>query len=186
MLRLIHSIILIAVLTWGACALALDAWGKTRRPEGFYDAIIVAGCSVYPDGKPSPALEWRVRKAVDLWKHGISARVVFTGGLGDFGPTEAEASARLAVELGMPRSVMTLEEHSRSTLENAQNAGAKFPNAAQMRVLVVTDAYHVFRARRLFARFFREADAVGSTYGVWSRAKGAMREFLALFKCALT
>lgn len=173
------------LLVWCIAALVLDTWGKTRRPDGFYDAIIVAGCSVYQNGKPSPALEWRVRMAVDLWKLGTSTRVVFTGGMGDFPPTEAEAGAALAAELGLPESAMTLEKYSKSTLQNAQNAASILPGAAQMRVLVVTDAYHVFRARRLFAGFFHHAEAVGSTYGVWSRFKGAMREVLALVKYAL-
>lgn len=176
----------LCVLVWCVGAFALDAWGKTRKPDGFYDAIIVAGCSVYPSGKPSPALEWRVRKAVDLWKQGFSTRVVFTGGMGDFPPTEAEAGAALATELGLPASAMTLEKRSKSTFQNAQNAALTLTDAKQMRVLVVTDAYHVFRARRLFARFFRDAEAVGSTYGAWSRVKGAMREVLALFKHAFT
>lgn len=176
----------LCVLVWCAGAFALDAWGRTRKPDGFYDAIIVAGCSVYPSGKPSPALEWRVRKAVDLWKQGVSPRIVFTGGMGEFPPTEAEAGATLAAELGVPESAMTLEKHSKSTLQNAQNAASTLANADQMRVLVVTDAYHVFRASRLFARFFRDAEAVGSTYGAWSRVKGAMREVLALVKHAFT
>lgn len=176
----------LCVLGWCAGAFALDTWGKTRKADGYYDAIIVAGCSVYPNGRPSPALEWRVRKAVDLWRLGASRRVVFTGGMGDFPPTEAEAGAALATELGLPQSAMTLEKHSKSTLQNAQNAASILPESAHMRVLVVTDAYHVFRARRLFARFFQDADAVGSTYGEWSRVKGAMREVLALFKHAFT
>ena len=186
MLRIAFWVIVAALFNWCAGAFALDAWGKTRKPDGSYDAIIVAGCSVYPNGRPSPALEWRVRKAVDLWRLGASKRVVFTGGMGDFPPTEAEAGAALATELGLPQSAMTLEKHSKSTLQNAQNAASILPESAHMRVLVVTDAYHVFRARRLFARFFQDAEAVGSTYGEWSRVKGAMREVLALFKHAFT
>ena len=186
MFRRIFTVLATCLLVWCVTALALDTWGKTRKSEGFYDAIIVAGCSVYPGGKPSPALEWRVRKAVDLWKQGVSTHVVFTGGMGDFPPTEAEAGAALATELGLPASAMTLEKDSKSTLQNAKNAAATLTDAHQMRVLVVTDAYHVFRARRLFARFFREAEAVGSTYGAWSRVKGALREVLALVKHAFT
>ncbi|MEI6713887.1 MAG: YdcF family protein [Verrucomicrobiota bacterium] len=184
--RLLRTCLSIAFVAWCVGALALDTWGKTRRAEGVYDAIIVAGCRVYPDGRPSPALEWRVRKAVELWEKGAAPRVVFTGGVGDFPPAEAEASARLAQELGMPRTVMLLEDRSTSTIENARNAAAELPAAAQMRVLVVTDAYHVFRARRLFAEFFGKVDAVGSTYGVVSRVRGAFREVLALCKYALT
>jgi len=186
MLRVTFRVILTAIFHWFAGAFALDTWGRTRNPDGVYDAIIVAGCSVHQDGKPSPALEWRVRMAVDLWKQGTSPRVVFTGGLGDFPPTEAEAGAALAAQLGLPKSAMTLEKDSKSTLQNAEYAASILPDAAQMRVLVVTDAYHVFRARRLFARFFRNADAVGNTYGVWSRLKGSMREVLALVKHAFT
>ena len=111
MLRIAFWIIVAALFNWCAGAFALDAWGKTRKPDGYYDAIIVAGCSVYPNGRPSPALEWRVRKAVDLWRLGSSKRVVFTGGMGDFPPTEAEAGAALATELGLPQSA----RHSKNT-----------------------------------------------------------------------
>ncbi|MDP2305725.1 MAG: YdcF family protein [Pseudomonadota bacterium] len=176
----------ILALAWAAGALTLDTWGKSQEPRGAYDALIVAGCRVYPDGRPSPALEWRVRKAVGLWKAGIAPRIVFTGGLGDHPPTEAEASAKLAGELGVPRSAMVLEDRSTSTDENARNAAkALGVEGASARVLVVTDAYHVFRARRVFDRYFGEVDAVGSTYGRWTRIRGALREVLAVTKYGL-
>ncbi len=178
-------LLLAVLLLWSLCALLLDGWGKTRVPHGLYSVIIVAGCRVYPDGRPSPALEWRVHKAVELWKQQAAPRIVFTGGLGQYPPAEAEASALLAESLGVPRAAMVLEEESTSTLENARNAAAKLEEAGKARVLLVTDAYHVFRARHLFARYFGEVDAVGSTYGVWSRVRGAYREVLALVKCVL-
>ena len=178
----LFMILLIGIAGWAAGAMTLDTWGRTREAHGHYDALIVAGCRVYPDGKPSPALEWRVRKAVTLWKAGCAPRIVFTGGLGDFPPTEAEASATLAAELGVPRSDMVLEASSTSTEENARYAAAGLKGAATMRVLVVTDAYHVFRARRVFAHHFGDVDAVGSTYGVVTRVRGAFREVLAITK----
>lgn len=174
----LRMVLIVLGATWVMSAFALDEWGRTRRAEGRYDALVVAGCRVYPDGRPSPALEWRVRKAVDLWKEGVAPRIVFTGGLGDYPPSEAEAAARLAHELGVPRSAMVLEDRSTSTEENAREAAARLHGVD--RVVVVTDAYHVFRARRVFARYFDEVDAVGSTYGKWSRIRGAFREVLAV------
>lgn len=168
---------------WTLGALVLDTWGKTRAIAGEYDAIIVAGCRVDPDGQPSPALEWRVRLAVDLWRAGHAPKVVFTGGLGTFPPTEAQAAASFAQSLGLPADAITLEDRSTSTEENARNAAG---TVAARRVLVVTDAYHVFRARRVFDRHFDEVDAVGSTYGYWSRVRGAYREVLAVTKYGLT
>lgn len=168
---------LFALLGWVVGAAALDAWGRTRAPDGRYDAIVVAGCRIDPDGTPSPALEWRVRLAVDLWRRGVAPRLVFTGGVGTYPPSEAVGAAALAEALGVPRRVMVLEDRSTSTEENAALAAQE---VRADRVLVVTDAYHVFRARRVFDRHFAEVDAVGSTYGQWSRLRGALREVLAV------
>lgn len=167
----------IGMVAWTVLAFALDEWGRSRRPEGVYDAIVVAGCRIDPDGTPSPALEWRVRKAVGLWEQGVAPRIVFTGGVGTYPPSEAVGAATLAMELGVPRGVMVLEDRSTSTEENAAMAARR---VRAERVLVVTDAYHVFRARRVFDRHFDEVDAVGSTYGAWVRVRGAFREVLAV------
>lgn len=178
----VKAVLLGGIMIWTLAALGLDTWGKTRRPSGTYDAIVVAGCRVGPDGLPSPALAWRVRLAVSLWHAGLAPRVVFTGGVGTFPPAEAVASATLAHTLGLPESATHIEDRSTSTEENARNAASTLK---AQRILVVTDAYHVFRARRLFARYFEEVDAVGSTYGVVSRVRGAYREVLAVLKFAV-
>lgn len=162
---------------WVGFALGLDTWGRTRSPEGPWDAIVVAGCRVDPSGQPSPALAARVRLAVARWQDGAAPTLVFTGGVGTYPPSEAEAAASLAERLGVPREAMVLEARSTSTEENARYSADALVAG---RILVVTDAYHVFRARRVFARYYPEVDAVGSTYGRWSRFRGAMREVLAV------
>ena len=70
-----------------------------------------------------------------------------------------------------------LEDRSTSTAENASRAAERL---RVERIVVVTDAYHVFRARRVFDRYFPDVDAIGSTYGQWSRVRGAYREVLAV------
>ncbi len=162
---------------WTLCAIALDRWGAWQRPRGQYDAIVVAGCRVDPGGSPSPALGWRVGAAVRLWNEGWAPRILFTGGLGDHAPTEATAAATLARQLGVPAGAVWLEDGSTSTEENARLAAARYP---ANRVLVVTDAYHVYRARRVFDRYYDAVDAVASPYGEWSRVRGAYREVLAV------
>lgn len=187
----LRLLLLTTLTTWTLAAVGLDAWGRAGRPEGRYDAIIVAGCRVYPDGNPSPTLQHRVALAVELWKQGVAPRVVFTGGLdeeveaawGKDGPTEARAAAAWAEARGLPKSAVVLEEQSTSTEENAAFAARKLHAE---RVVVVTDAYHTFRAGRVFARHFGEVDTVGSTYGKWTRIRGAYREVLAIASYALT
>lgn len=186
----LRLLLLTTLTTWTLAAVALDAWGRAGVPEGRYDAIIVAGCRVYPDGNPSPPLQHRAALAVELWKAGVAPKVVFTGGLdddvraawGDEGPTEAAAAARWARDRGLPAAAVVLEERSTSTEENAAFA-AKLVRGE--RVVVVTDAYHTFRARRVFDRYFGEVTAVGSTYGRWTRIRGAYREVPAIVSYAL-
>ena len=165
---------------WFGMAFALDTYGKTRQPNGIYDALIVPGCRVTPSGKPSEALEGRVRKAVELYQKGVSGVIVFTGGVGTYPPAEGEVAAKFARSLGVPDSAIRIEAVSKTTLANAREAAALFPEPQKMRVLVVTDAYHVFRARRIFDRVFGETESVGSTYGLVSRIRGSLRECAAL------
>ena len=137
----------------------------------------MAGCRVMPTGQPSLALQRRTRHAVELWKAGVAPRVVFTGGVGAYPPSEATAAADYARALGLVESAIELEEKSTSTLENASFTAIKFHYS---RVVVVTDSYHVFRSKRVFGRYFADVEAVGSTPALWVRARGSMREVLAL------
>ena len=175
--------ILIAIGTaYLLVAYSLDHHGR-RAPEGRFDAIVVAGCRVMEDGEPSPALAHRVRKAVSLWRDGTAPLLVFTGGVGQHPPSEAEASARLAESLGVPRSAMQLEEHSTSTEENARLAAELI--GADQRIVVVSSAYHVFRCKRVFGRHFAEVSGAGAVESAYPRVTGAIREVTAVVAYAI-
>lgn len=166
-------------LGWGAAAAALDAHGRRQVPCRTYDALVVAGCRVYPSGRPSHALARRVRLAVDLWHQGVAPRIVLTGGPSVGAPiSEARAAAELCAAWGVAPERLILEERSTTTLENAAFAAALF----QGDVLVVSDTAHVFRCRRMFRRHFPHADAVGTAASGWPRARLALREVFAVIR----
>jgi uncharacterized SAM-binding protein YcdF (DUF218 family) len=166
-------------LSWSVLAWGLDRYGQGRpAPQGRFDAIVVLGCRVFPDGTPSVALARRVQKAAELWSEGRAELIVLTGGRGDTGVVEAEVAAAVAESLGVPRAAMVLETRSTSTDENARFAAEAI---AGRRVVVVTDAYHVLRSERVFARHFDEAHVVGTVSPRWwPRLQGALREVAAL------
>ncbi|MCA9708261.1 MAG: YdcF family protein, partial [Myxococcales bacterium] len=138
----------------------------------------VLGCRVFPDGRPSFALSTRVRIAAELFAEGRADRLVLTGGVGDGGVAEAEVAASLAESLGVPRSALVLETRSTSTEQNARFAAEVIEGR---RVLIVTDAYHVFRSERVFARYFDEVHGVGTVNPRWwPRIRGALREVIAI------
>lgn len=164
---------------WSAGAFALEAYGRrTLSPEARWQAIVVLGCRVRADGRPSVALALRVRRAAELYHAGHAPLIVMTGGVGDSGFQESAVAARLATQLGVPEDAIRIEGISTSTEENARYA-AQVSHAEQ--VLVVTDAYHVLRAERVLRRYFTQVRGVGTLNPYWQpRVQGAFREVLAL------
>lgn len=119
-----------------------------------WEAIIVAGCRVDRQGRPSAALKRRTALAVDLWRRRLSPIVLISGGTRPGrGRSEAEAAAEYAVSLGLAQDALRLEERAMSTEENARFSAEVVGNN---RVILVTDTYHTARAGRVFRRYFKE------------------------------
>lgn len=94
----------------------------------------------------------RLLAAVALYQAQPAARLVISGGEGQYGIAESALMARLARQLGVPAAAITLEARSRSTWQNAQFTRELEPVVDQ-RIWLVTSALHMPRA--LYA--FREA-----------------------------
>ena len=99
--------------------------------------IVVLGARIV-DGRPSRMLEFRLRRAIEVWR-AAPAPLVVSG----FG--EAEVMADWLLVRGVPESSIVLEPEARSTNENLERSRALFPDAAYL--TVVTSGFHVLRAR---------------------------------------
>ncbi|MCA9668408.1 MAG: YdcF family protein [Myxococcales bacterium] len=167
------------MLLWPLAALALDQLGARRpHPNGrAFDAIVVAGSSVEPDGTPGLALRARTRVAVQLWRAGAAPLVFFTGSE-RYDTTEARSALQWALRLGLPAEAADLEELSTSTEENAYFAARALGREAA--ILVVTDTYHLPRTIDVFRFYFEFVDGVASRSPLHNRAHGALREPVAV------
>jgi uncharacterized SAM-binding protein YcdF (DUF218 family) len=114
------------------------------------DAIVVLGCALHA-GAPSPALTRRVECGATLLARGVAPLLVLSGG-GRSGRPEAEAMAALAAALGVPTERMMLEPRSCDTIGNAFNSAALLRARGLASVVLISDAYHLPRARILFRR----------------------------------
>jgi uncharacterized SAM-binding protein YcdF (DUF218 family) len=76
--------------------------------------------------------------------------VVFSGGVGTHPPSEAEAARDIAVEHGVPLAACLLEHESHSTEENAELTAKLLAPRGVREVIVVSDPYHLLRARQYF------------------------------------
>jgi uncharacterized SAM-binding protein YcdF (DUF218 family) len=164
-------------LAWIIGAWALDAYGRRRTAHGRWQAIVVAGASVWRGGEPSKALSRRTLAGVELWREGYAPRLVLTGGIGDNGPAEAEVAAELARKNGVPAAALVIENRSHTTEENARFTRLLIGDAS---VLVVTDAYHVLRSELIYRREFRSSAVVGLPLGKYVPLSTALREVPAL------
>lgn len=169
---------------YGRGALGGDVPDLGERPPERFDAIVVAGCGVRADGRPSDALARRVERGVELFDAGAAPRMVFTGGVGEGAPrSESSAAAEYAEELGVPADAIAIEERSTTTRENAEFAAEIL--GPEARVLVVSEAYHVFRCERIFRHEFAEVTGAGALSPAWPRLRGSVREVAVLVAYAL-
>ena len=141
-------------------------------------AILVLGCRVEPDGTPSPALARRIDAAVALWRPGDL--LIGTGGPGPDHPPEGAVIAAEARRRGLPEDAVRAETASRSTWENVRLA---LPLAEGRPLLLVTDGFHVPRARMIARRLGQRAEARPCAPGAALRRwRGALREVPAYVK----
>jgi uncharacterized SAM-binding protein YcdF (DUF218 family) len=150
---LLRRLLIVAAgaLTCGVFGLAwvVDRFGQRERADSA-DAVVVLGARVLPGGVPSGALRARTEKAVELYQRGVAPRLVFSGGVGVNPPSEARVMLALATRLGVPAEACILEEESHSTEENARLAAKLLRTLGARRVVVVSDPYHLLRARQYF------------------------------------
>ncbi|MEI6651692.1 MAG: YdcF family protein [Chlorobiaceae bacterium] len=110
------------------------------------DVIVVLGAGVLPSGKPTPTLERRTQYGIELFRAGSAPMLLFSGGIGKRGFSEARVMRELAITEGVPGDRILIDEHSTTTFESAIACARIMNGQCLRRAIVVTDSYHLFRA----------------------------------------
>ena len=131
---------------------ALDVRHEERAVLARADAIVVLGAGMTPDGLLGPASLERLVSGIVLLRRGLAPRLVLLGPGHREGPTEAEARAALARDLGVPADALVTEARGLTTREEAALVASRMREMGGRRVLLVTGIDHMPRARRLFER----------------------------------
>ena len=124
----------------------------TPFPVDSYDAAIVLGAMVRPDGSPSPALARRVGHAVRLAHAGVVSHLLMTGGAVRHPVPEARIMRDLAVAAGIAPGRVVTEEGALNTIGNALLSRPIIAQRGWTRLLLVTDACHIPRSLYVFRR----------------------------------
>jgi uncharacterized SAM-binding protein YcdF (DUF218 family) len=145
------------------------------------DAIVVFGAAEY-SGRPSPVLRARLDHAFDLFEKGIAPVVITTGGAAlDPRFSEGGVGSDYLKRRGIPERNLIAETQGSDTAQSALRVAVIMRANGLHSCVAVSDAYHVFRIKRLL-----EHERIGPVFvaprpdsrprGAGQRAYAVMRE----------
>ncbi|MDO4836333.1 MAG: ElyC/SanA/YdcF family protein [Clostridia bacterium] len=139
----------------------------SEQPGPDADYIVVLGAAVYGE-TPSITLEHRLEGALRYLEANPRTKAVVSGGQGageDI--SEAECMRRYLTEHGIAEERILSEDMSTSTRENLtfSEAVIKTDGGRTDRVVLVSSAYHLYRARRMAAAMGMQAGGFAGSDG---------------------
>jgi uncharacterized SAM-binding protein YcdF (DUF218 family) len=155
--------LLVALLLWFAAFFALTVAQivHTSYLEQIHpaDAIVVFGAAEY-SGHPSPVLRARLDHALELFQRGVAPVVITTGGAAaDPSYSEGGVGHDYLMHHGVPERNLIAETQGRDTAESAVRVAVIMRANGLHSCVAVSDAYHVFRIRKLL-----EHEGIGPVY----------------------
>jgi uncharacterized SAM-binding protein YcdF (DUF218 family) len=144
------------------------------------DAIVVFGAAEY-SGKPSPVYRARLDHAFDLFRRGLAPMVITTGGAGqDPSYSEGGVGHDYLMRRGIPEASLIAETQAADTAQSAQRVAVILKRNGMRKCLAVSDAYHVFRIRKLLEHEGIEVYLAprpdSRPHSLWQRMWAVLRE----------
>jgi len=144
---------------------------------GNVDAIIILGAGVWDKDTPSPMLNDRLLRGVELYKKGASPKILMSGDHGKVDYDEVNVMKTFAINAGIDSKDIFMDHAGFSTYESIYRAKEIF---GVHKVIIVTQGYHLYRALYIAKQLGIEAYGVASDqqeYG--GQSKRELREILA-------
>ena len=140
------GVLVLLPLAWlAALGTAIWIYGAADRAVTS-DCAIVLGAAAYGT-QPSPVFEERIRHAIDLYRTGLVAKIIFTGGYGTGADhAESEVGAAYAERAGIPAADVFVELRSRTTQQNLAEAKILMAAHGWRTAILVSDPLHMRRA----------------------------------------
>ncbi len=156
-------------------------------PEPDKDFLIILGCGLNKNGKPTPLLQGRIDRALEFDQYqrkttGKQLTFITSGGQGpDEIVSESSAMKQYLMEHGIPESRIIEEDRSVNTHQNMLFSKEKIMAVnPEGKIAFATTNYHVFRSGLHARRVKMKALGMGSPTKWYFWPNAAVREFVGL------
>lgn len=150
------------------------------------DCLIILGCAVRGD-TPSPMLERRLQKGLELYQQGAAPVIIVCGGKGKGeNITEAEAMRKYLTKGGVPDRNILPEDESTNTWQNLVNAREIMRENGLQTALIVTSEFHVPRSLSYARELGIKASGAGAHTWWHLRLYYSLREIASNVKHLIT
>jgi|SRR6202034_948208 len=155
-LEALGLVTLAAFLAWTGVRIVREG---SRQELHAADVIVVFGAAEY-SGRPSPVLRARLDHAFDLFQRGLAPVVITTGGAAaDPSFSEGGVGRDYLEHRGIPERNLIAETQGADTAQSAVRVAVIMRANGLRSCVAVSDAYHVFRIKKLL-----EHEGVGPVY----------------------
>lgn len=164
---------------------AFIIYSSNENISGKVDYIIVLGASV-KGTVPSKALAKRLDSAILYVKRHNVKKIVLSGGKGPGEDiTEAEAMKEYMIKRRINEDIIVMEDKSKNTEQNIKNSLdvlKKYGYSNKSNLCIVTNDFHVFRAKLIAKKFGVNAQGISAGIDVWTIPVSYSREYFAVIK----
>ena len=160
-----------AAVVFGVNAWVVHSGGKyVLTPEDAaslsdVDCILVLGCGVWDDGRPSHMLEDRLKRGISLYNSGAAPKLLMSGDHGRTEYDEVNTMKNYAIEAGVPSADIFMDHAGFSTYESMYRAKDIF---CAEKIIIVSQQYHLYRAIYTARALGIEAYGVAADYRSYS------------------
>ncbi len=102
------------------------------------DCILVLGAGIW-NNSPSPMLEDRLLKAIELYNEGVSSKIIMSGDHGKTDYDEVNVMKNYAIEKGIPQENIFMDHAGFSSYESIYRASKIFE---AKKIVIVTQNYN--------------------------------------------
>ena len=157
--------IIIAIVILIVVALAINSYVRISTKNQIIDdysslkdidCIVVLGAAVWGD-KPSPMLEDRIKTAIELYKNGVSNKIIMSGDHINEDYDEVNIMKKYAIENGVASEDIFMDHAGIATYESIYRAKEIFK---AKKIIIVTQEYHLYRDLHIANRLGIEAYGV--------------------------